>query len=513
MGISRWLVCAQLGASVLCQAVTVQQYHTHDFSFTAKVAGNPFDAEVTGIFKGPGGVRLAVPGFYDGDATWKVRFSPTLPGLWNLEMLSTAAELNGRKENGIQCEPNRGAAIHGGLMVDPLRPHHFVYQDGTRYFLMGYEADWLWAVGLEDPKRQEMRRLIDQIAGNGFNHVLVNVFAYDTTWSPGKKHEWDLGPVSIYPWAGTNDKPVHSLLNPEYFQKYDAMVEALRDQGIVAHLMLKVYNKQVNWPERGSRDEERYFRYVTARYQGYSNVVWDFAKESYYEKDKNLQKRLIDLVRSNDAYHRLTTAHDNDVYDWDPALNSNVDFRSDQQHTDWAQMIAFDRKLRPWPVVNTEFGYEKAPDGLPTYRVQHDWQEVIRRAYLVYLAGGYGVYYYHNTAWDVVKIDPEPPGYKRFRQLRDTLEALPYWKMAPHNDLAVGGPCLAEPGRVYALFAEGAKIIVNLRELETPASGEWIDSWTGAREPVRIPSAGVHTLDKPKAFGAAPGVLIIRARQ
>ena len=93
-------------------------------------------------------------------------------------------------------------------------------------------------------------------------------------------------------------------------------------------------------------DEERYFKYVTARYQGYSNVVWDFSKESYNERDKTLQKRLIDLIRSHDAYHRLVTAHDNDVYDWNPELNTDTDFRTDQQHTSWAEAVAFDRALR-----------------------------------------------------------------------------------------------------------------------------------------------------------------------
>lgn len=499
-------------AARVAPAVTVEQYHTHDFSFTANVSGNPLEAEVTGEFDGPGSVRLIVPGFYDGNGTWKIRFSPTVPGVWNLRTLSPVAELNGRTESAIQCSPNTSSVIHGGLTVDPLHPHHFVYQDGTRYFLMGYEADWLWAVGLEDPQRKEMRRLIQQIAANGFNHVLTNIYAYDTGWSPGKKNQWDLGPAPIYAWEGTNEKPDHSRLNPGYFKRYDEMVEALRDQGIVAHLMIKVYNKKVNWPERGSRDEERYFRYVTARYQGFSNVVWDFSKESYNEKDKVLQKRLIDLVRATDAYHRLTTAHDNDIYDWDPALNSNVDFRTDQQHTNWAEMIAFDRRLRQWPVINSEFGYEKGPDGLPTYRVQQDWQEVLRRAYLIYMGGGYGVYYYHNTAWDVVKIDPEPPGYKRFKQLRDTLAPLPYWQMEPNNDLAVGGSCLALPGRVYAFFVEGNKVTVNLRALEIAASGEWIDTWTGATSATPLAGPGVYSFFKPKSFGAAPGVLVVRAR-
>ena len=436
-----------------------------------------------------------------------------MTGRWSLRTVSSTPALNAQVESDIVCEPNHNPAIHGGLLVDALHPHHFVYQDGARYFLMGYEADWLWAVGLDDPERKEMRRLIRQLADNGFDHVLVNVYGYDTTWSPGRKHQWDLAPAPIFPWEGTNEKPDHSRLNPAYFQRYDEMVEALRDQGIAAHLMMKVYNKLVNWPTPGSRDEERYFQYVTARYQAYCNVVWDFSKEAYYEKDKTLQRRLIDLIRSTDAYHRLTTAHDNDVYDWDPALNSNLDFRSDQQHSDWAQMIAFDRRLRAWPVVNTEFGYEKAASGLPTYRVQQDWQEVIRRAYLIYLAGGYGVYYYDDTAWDVVKIDPEPPGYKRFRQLKETLGQLPYWEMIPADDLAVGGPCLTLPGRMYVFFAESGKIIVNLRDIEKNASGEWIDIWTGARESVPIGGPAVYTLNKPKAFGAAPGLLIVRATQ
>ena len=504
-----WLI-GVLGVAA-CQGVTIGQYHTHDFAFSAGVNGNPFDVELKGEFTGPGGVRLTIPGFYDGKGTWKIRFSPTGTGHWSLRTISDTPALNGRAESEIQCEPNRSNEIHGGLLVDPLHPHHFIYQDGTRYLLMGYECDWLWGLGMEDPQRKEMRRLIRQMADNGFNHVLVNVYAYDTTWSPGRKHQWDLGPAPLYPWEGTNEKPDHSRLNPEYFQRYDEMVEALREQGIVAHLMLKVYNKLVNWPQPGSRDEERYFRYVTARYQADCNVVWDFSKESYYEKDKVLQSRLIDLIRANDAYHRLTTAHDNDVYDWDAARNANLDFRTDQQHTDWSEMIAFDRNLRAWPVLNAEFGYEKAPDGLPSYRVQQDWPEVLRRAYRIYLAGGYGAYYYHNTAWDVIKIDPEPPGYRRFRQLKETLSELPYWEMVPSNDLAVGGPCLSLPGRVYAFYSEGPRLVVNLRGAEGAAAGEWIDTWTGTREKVSVGAPGVYTLDKPKGFGSAPGLLVLRA--
>jgi hypothetical protein len=52
---------------------------------------------------------------------------------------------------------------------------------------------------------------------------------------------------------------------------------------------------------------------------------------------------------------------------------------------------------------------------------------------------------------------------------------------------------------------------VNLRDLEQGAAGEWIDTWTGARVSVSVPAPGVYTLEKPKSFGSAPGLLILQA--
>ena len=504
----RWLLVL-LAAVAVRAAVTIEQYHTHDFEFRAQVDGNPFEVELTGIFTGPAGAQLRVPGFYDGGGVWKIRFSPTRLGAWELRTQSPVAALSGQSKS-IRCVANRNPAIHGGLRIDPAYPYHFVHEDGTRYFLMGYECDWLWALVMREPSGAAMRAFIDQLAARGFNHLITNVYAHDTTWSPGRQNQWDYGPPELFAWEGTNERPDHSRFNPAFFRLYDRMMEYLRDKGIVAHLMLKVYNKLVNWPAGGSRDEARYFHYIVARYQAFSNVVWDFSKEAYYEKDNGLQKRLIDLVRATDAYRRLTTVHDDDAYDWDPALNSNLDFSSDQQHSHWAEVVAFDRALCKRPVVNVEFGYERGVDDLPTYRVMQGWREVLRRAWLIYLAGGYGAYYYSNTAWDLVKPDPEPPGYRRFQLLKDTLSALPYWKLSPANHLSAGGPCLALEQVAYACYVEGARITVNLSRMAAGSVAEWTDTWTGAKESAAIPRPGIVTIEKPVSFGEAPGLLVVR---
>ncbi len=499
--------------AISAAAVSIEKYHSHDFTFPATAVGNPFEVKLTGEFTGPEGARLSVPGFYDGDGKWKIRFSPTQLGEWSMRTTSSLEALNAKTESGIVCTTNTHSNIHGILKIDAAHPYHFIYEDGTRYFLLGYEADWLWAPALIDPQAKVMHQLIDQMADRGFNHVMVNIYAHDTGWDPGKSCEWDYGPTEMYVFEGTNEKPDHTRLNTRFFQHYDTMMEALRERGIVAHIMLKVYNKKVKWPAKWSPEEERFFRYVVARYQAFGNVVWDFAKESYNEKDNVLQSHLLDIIRCSDAYKHLTTAHDDDIYDWDPDLSRNVDFRTDQQHSDYAEMIRFDRGRRQYPILNSEFGYEFGVDKLPTHKHgnQCEWQELLRRAYHIYLAGGYGVYYYNNTAWDVIKPDPEAPGMKPFQLLKDSLGSLPYWNMNPADELAVGGPCLAAPGVAYAFYVEGASLTVNLTSLDPgPVNAEWINTWSGDRQKEPAIHPGTFKLKKPEGFGTAPGLLVVR---
>ncbi|MBN8731475.1 MAG: DUF4038 domain-containing protein [Acidobacteria bacterium] len=507
-----------LATAAAIQAVEVEQHRPHDFTFTAQVEGNPFAVDVRAEFNGPDGRQLAIPGFYDGNGQWKVRFSAPAPGEWTMRTLSPVAALHGKTES-IQARPNTHRNTHGVLRVDPLHPYHFQFEDGSRFFLMGYEADWLWGADMLDPQRKLMRRLIDQIAARGFNYVIVNVYAHDTRWCPGKVNEWDYGPAPVYPWEGTNDKPDHERLNPRFFQIYDGMMEALREKGIVAHIMFKVYNKQVNWPAAGSAAEARFFRYVTARYQAYPNIVWDFAKESFYEKNNQLQRNLMELVRSTDAYRHMMGVHDDDIYEWDPKLGATLDLRIDQQHVDWEQMIAFDRAQRRRPVVNVEYSYELGVEPLPTHNNvnQVDWKLNLVRAYRILFAGGYIAYYYNNTAWDIVKPDPEPPGMARFQILKQLFESVPYWRMNPAPALAVGGKCLSDDATTMMCLAEGEQarakdrhLTLNLMGFSGALGAEWVNTWTGERKAMGRIEAGVATIDYPADFGGAPAILILR---
>ncbi len=56
-----------------------------------------------------------------------------------------------------------------------------------------------------------------------------------------------------------------------------------------------------------------------------------------------------------------------------------------------------------WPTINTEFGYEHGPNGFgdKTYSVAQSPAEACR-TWEVWMAGGFGAYYYNYTEWDII---------------------------------------------------------------------------------------------------------------
>jgi hypothetical protein len=292
------------------------------------------------------------------------------------------------------------------------------------------------------------------------------------------------------------------------------VLHALYERGMIAHVMIKVYNKQVNWPAKGGAEDDLYFRWLVARYAAYPNVVWDFSKEAHNEKDLAYKLGRINLLRQHDPYRRPVTVHDdNAAYD-QGAYNALLDFRSDQQHARWRETILAQRQQNKWPVFNVEFGYEHGPGGLEdkTYRVAQAPEEVCRRAWEVCLAGGHVVYYYTYTAWDVLRPTATPVGYRYFKNLRDFFEATGYWRLEPTEGLVSDGYCLADPGREYVVFLNQAKpFTLKVDKATGHLAAEWYHPFTGKRSSAGRLSNGAVELKPPADWGVGPVALHARA--
>lgn len=499
--------------SAQSSGVRIPRWQPHDFSFPSRaVPNNPFTVPLAAVATGPNGQRFTVPGFYDGLGGWTVRFAPNTIGNWSLVTQSTLPDLN-QQQASFLCVPSEREGAHGGLRIDTQHPSQFVYEDGTRYFPMGYECDWLWALDSSDPQLKTVNLFLDKLSGYGFNFIILNTYAHDTSWRKGRTGDDDFGPPPLYAWEGTNEQPDHSRFNLAYWQHYDRVIEALFRRGIVAHILLRVYNKQVNWPVNGSAEDDLYYRWVIARYAAYPNVTWDLAKEAHYEKDLDYKTGRLRYFRANDPYHRLLTVHD-DRANYDRGVYSNlVDYRSDQQHTDWRKTMLAHLQQHLWPVINTEFGYECGPNGLSdkTYNVAQLPEEVCRRAWEVYMAGGFGAYYYTYTAWDIIRPNDRPPGYEYFKNLYDFFTSTGYWKMKPLEGVASDGYCLADAGREYVVFLNSAApFTLTLGELPAPLTGEWYQPFRGAWLAAGKIGNGRLDLTPPAEWGGGPVVLHLK---
>ncbi|MDA1276159.1 MAG: DUF4038 domain-containing protein [Verrucomicrobia bacterium] len=495
------------------QAVDVPRWQPHDFDFTAKAkVENPFMVPFSATAKGPGGVELQVPGFFDGSGTWKIRVAPTVEGAWSLVTKSDVKELDG-KTAAFSCVTNPNPNVHGVLRVDKASPHHFVFDDGTRFFLQGYEYDWLWALDMGKTRVPTVKQSLDLLVEQGFNYVILNSYAHDTGWRKGKNSDDDFGPPALYAWEGNNETPDHSRMNISYWQHYDRVMAALAERGIQAHMLMKVYNKAVKWPGRASDDEKLFFTWLVARYAAYPNVIWDFSKEAHNEKDLDYKQGLLKFVRATDPYRHLTTVHDDDKVNDAGAYDELNDFRADQQHANWHNVILRQRARKAWPVVNVEFGYEHGPGGLDdkTYGKTQSPEEVLRRAWEIQMAGGYTAYYYTYTAWDVVRPLDNPPGYALYKHFGEFWRGTEYWRLEPSDKLVSNGWCLANPGLEYVSFQNTAQpFTLEIAGAKSPLKAAWFNPHTGEHTAVGLLNNGTANLTPPADWGKAPIVLHVR---
>jgi len=494
--------------------ISVPRWQPHDFVFKSETAHEnsfyvPFAAEVSG----PKGKSFTTHGFFNGDDSWVIRLAPDEVGEWSLITQSTDPLLDG-KSTAFLCVANTSADSHGPVGIDKDHPRHFVHADGTRFFHLGYECDWLWALDLGTDTMDTTNRFLDLIKSNGFNVVLLNIYAHDTSWRLGKTADDDFGPPTTYPWAGTNAEPNHDRLNLRFWNHYDKVIAAMNERGIQAHIMVKVYNKKVKWPKRGSDREDLFLRTVVARYAAYPNVQWDLSKEAYNEKDPEYKLAFIQKLKSYDPYDRLVTSHDDDIYA-EGRYDGILDYRSDQQHDRWHEIAIEQRAKREWPIVNVEYGYEWGMGGEneKTYAVAQSPEENARRAWLISLAGAYTAYYYTFTAWDVVRPADVPAGYAQQKLLRDFFEETEYWKLQPNDSLVSAGHCLANEGKEYIVYlhnSDAQKLTV------AGAAGEMVTSWlnpfTGERRDASPIQNGVLDIVPPADWKGTPAVLWVREK-
>lgn len=527
--------------------MNVARFDVHDFELQSDLSyENPFHVALSATFTHASGTTLNVPGFYDGNGTWRIRFGPTKEGAWHGVVASDDPNLRGTDALVVTCVPNENERIHGRVRVDDAASHRFRFEDGSACVPLGFEWDWMTAyhqvhgVGQSsDRDNPSFDAAVDLLCESGFNYVMANLYAhyYHRTEVSDRTEHYLYQRPEHGPFKGTNDEPDHSRLNVHFFQDFDRAIDVLHQRGVILHLMVQVQNKKVNWPAWWSAEDGLFWHYVVARYQAYSNMIWDVSKETYNLLNRSGSHHYalsrIALIRKHDGYGNLITAHDTERESWgkETVVDAACDFISDQVKfggtvNGW-EMASADKlnreAVRRWrnvdkPYLNMEYGYEvgNPPLAAPIPKMTVSGETMLLWTWALYVGGAYANYYYCNTSWDIVRFDPVPESWAGFRYLVDFLNLMDLNALVPDNDFVDAGMCSVEPGKQYFVFLpEGGNTQIDLSVVKSEAHvvGVWMDIWTGERVAQDIDDLKFTTnLKNPLTNGQAPCAIYLSVK-
>lgn len=272
----------------------IEQWGIFEIALKGPSDGNPFlDVRFSATFT-DGTHTHDVSGFYDGDGTYRVRFMPEATGDWRYETKSNRWPLTGK--TGVFTVAPASAKNHGPVRVH--NTYHFAYSDGTPFRQIG-TTSYSWCHQSDTLEEQTLQTL----ANAPFNKIRMCVLPRDPPMS---------NPQS-FPFVGTPPKQWDfSHFNPEFFQHLEKRIAQLRDLGIEADLILfHPYGKQWGFDVMASATDERYLRYVVARFAAFRNVWWSLANEYDFVRTKTEADwdRFFQIVQTSDPYAHLRSIH------------------------------------------------------------------------------------------------------------------------------------------------------------------------------------------------------------
>ncbi len=471
-----------------------------------------------------------IPLFYNGNHEWVLRYSSAKVGSKSFVLESEIKGLNGKKGTFVIAE-NKKQDRHGGIVLSKENPRHLFYEDGSHYFNLAFECDWLFALDYGQREISKTKHLLSLLNRNGVNQIVMNVYSYDVSWAKDKRllehpeHEYG-GLEDIFPFLGSNANPDYSSLNVDFFKHFDKVIAEMHDQEIVSHLMIYVWNKLVAWPDMESAADNMYYDYVVKRYQAFPNIIWDVSKEALHKTraTKEYISERIERTRELDSYSRLVSVHD---YGFCRNQSDQVDFISMQnwRHTLYQHMMDARKEFPNKPIFNIEHGgYEESPYVVfPGAYV--DAEVCLRRNYMCLFAGGYTTYYWQGASWNVLIHNPfeQPdefikPHFEYFKHMRTLFDSVHFENFKPMANYNSSGYNLTnETEGVVLMYAPkenhwiGVANPVKQKFSTKNATEQWFNTLTGElTEEKKVRTKGLSFWDWRPWRGEADAVLIIR---
>lgn len=481
--------------SCFAQPAAVERWDTYELAWQGGTYANPFrDVRLTATFRHESGRSVTVNGFYDGGATWRVRFMPLDLGRWSYRTVSKEPALNG-KTGEIVCVKPAKPYLHGPLRAQGL---HFIHADGSRRFLISTRLSCQFA---SQPVWDGVILFLNEHRINRVLFIMGGVHGQiKDLYGDGGADLWSY--------------------NVARFQAIDRFIDALRRADILASPYFYYFNDH-HQRRLTPEQDEAFLRYGMARLGAFANVMPVLANE-VEQKSNDRQAPRYDLgshewankmggILKSLAVFGVPVAVHNPMetrtarnpgfftllLDWPfrwadfqlrqmqvGAIGAAVAIRDDvsepndpvyhaRSYARHNQLLIALRRFGV-PVINEEPGYEM--EGTHPWNSQTA-NSVRQTFWTAAVAGAYAMW--GNPA-TYETADPLPqmqrsrtPGY--LKTLAETMEGIPYWGMEPMNEIVspnaevVDGVsfrtnfALGKPGSAYLVYSRlGGRLAVKL---------------------------------------------------
>jgi PKD repeat protein len=468
-------------------ATNTEQWGLFETTANGPHVPNPsLDVQWSAIFT-HGDQRITVPGFWDGENHYKIRFSPPVAGEWRYETKSNAPELNGKSGHFTATVPTGNN--HGPLEV--FQKFYLRHADGTPHHSFGTTC-YVWTHQTPELQEQTLRTL----ARSPFNKIRFCIFPKSYTYN---RNEPDRFPFQKRA-DGTFD---FTRPDPLFWRHLEQRILDLQQLGIQADLILWHPYDRWGFADMGAEHDDRYLRYAIARLGAYRNVWWSLANEfdlmapgamANHRGDKQTADwdRFFRILQQEDPHQRLRGIHNcRGFYDHTQPWVTHVSV----QHGDLLRVLDWRLQYQK-PVVVDECGYEgNIPEGWGRLSPQ----EMVRRFWIGTLNGGFvghGETYRHpqDLLWWSKGGVLHGQSPMRIQWLRDLIaQAPPFHQLQPQrtSDAAL---LLAKPGHYYLLYALRQQPITLHLPGNNPYKLDLVDPWNMTVSALGSAPAGEFTV-------------------
>lgn len=498
-----------------CQspAEPVHVWSRWEKSFTAADSVSP-ETRFTVTFTGPAGATETVPGFWDGGATWRVRFQPDATGGWTYETSADPSVEGLSEQKGTFRVVDPDTSSNPFLQHGPVRisknGRHFVHADGTPFFWLG---DTAWNGALKSTAEGWTTYLADR-KEKGFTGIQF----VTTQWRAALSNVE--GEVA---YSGYEDISIH----PDFFDRIDARIDAINRRGLLAApVLLWALGDTTQVPGHLPAEEAtRLAEYLRARYHAH-HVLWFLGGDGDYEATPEKWKTIGQNVFGDVEGRAPVTLHGQGMswpFDtfWGQEWMDVAGYQSGHDHDAEAVEWIYDGPpSRAWqrdptrPIVNLEPPYEDHRAYSSGNRLSA--LDVRRAIYLSLLNappvgssyGAHGIWSWETSAQEPLNHEGsgvanpwreaiDLPGGRDVRHVAALFTSFDWWTLRPDSTLVEAQPFperprrhvsgASSPQRDLALLylPAGGTVEVDTSGLEEGCSATWFNPREGGFQEAR----------------------------